>query len=443
MPPDPHADDPLLQPDPQAPLRWLFLDLNSYFASVEQQEDPALRGRPVGVVPSEGENTSLIAVSLEGKRLGLRTGTPVHEARRLCPGIALRPARHALYVAYHQRVLAAIEHHAPVSRAWSVDEFSVRLSGAQRLPAGAVALARAIRAGIAEDVGECLRCSIGLAPSWRLAKLATELEKPDGLVALLPEDLPARLLPIGLRDFPGIGERLAARLARSGVTDVRGLWEMGPKRARAVWNSVEGERFWYGLRGADIPEPPLPVQPGSLGHARVLPPELRDPDGARHVARLLAQKATARLRAAGCLAGLVILEARPGRSESVTETLHAALKLRPTDDERAVLEAVEAMWRAWLARPGAPRRLRHVSVTLAEIVSARDHAAAPDLFAADLPSEGIEAPNSAPGSALGAALDRVHQRFGRGSLTIGAAPRDWEAYAGEKIAFSRVPMRKG
>ena len=87
---DPHAGDPLLRLDPARPFRWLFLDFNSYFASVEQQEDPSLRGRPVGVVPSEGENTCVIAASVEARALGIRTGTPLREARRLCPGIALR-----------------------------------------------------------------------------------------------------------------------------------------------------------------------------------------------------------------------------------------------------------------------------------------------------------------------------------------------------------------
>ncbi len=425
--PDPHADDPLLKLDPLRPFRWLFLDLNSYFASVEQQEDPALRGRPVGVVPSPGDGTCLIAASIEARRLGLRTGTPVREARRICPDLILRPARHDLYVAYHHRVVAEVERHVPVSRAWSVDEMSARLIGPQREEQAALALARAVKAGLRAHVGECLLCSIGLAPSRHLAKLATELQKPDGLVALGPADLPGRFLHLPLRDFPGIGARMAARLAAAGVEDAAALWAMGPKRARAVWGSVEGERFWYGLRGADIPEPPPREVPASLGHARVLPPGLRDAAGARHVARLLAQKATARLRESGCLARTVLLEVVPAEDGPHPRGggWRAESRLRPSDDERAVLAELEAMWRALLARPGAPARFRRVAVMLGGLMApaAREG----DLFAAG------EAPR------LGAALDAVHRRFGRRSAVIGGTPRDLEAYEGRKIAFARMP----
>ena len=423
---DPHADDPLLRLDPALPFRWLFLDLNSYFASVEQQEDPRLRGRPVGVVPSPGEYTCLIAASIEARPLGLRTGTPVREARRLCPGIVLREARHELYVEYHRRVVAEVERHVPVSRAWSVDEMSVRLLGPQRAPAAARALALAIKAGLRARVGECLRCSIGLAPSRLLAKLATDMQKPDGLVALGPEALPGALLALPLRDFPGIGARLAARLAAAGVADAAALWALGPKRARALWNSVEGERFWYGLRGADLPEPPLRAVPGSLGHARVLPPGLRDAEGARHVIRLLAQKATARLRAAGCVAGAVVLEVVPAEPGEQPRGggLRGEAPLPGTDDDRTVLAGLEALWRALLARPAAPARFRRVSVLLAGLEAAAGRNG--DLFAAPAPR-------------LGAALDAVHRRFGRGGLAIGQAPRDREAFEGAKIAFARVP----
>ena len=434
MPPDSHDDDPLLRLDPHRPFRWLFLDLNSFFASVEQQEDPRLRGRPVGVVPSEGENTCTIAASIEARPLGIRTGTPIREARRLCPGIVLKPARHALYVDYHQRIVAEVERHAPVSRTWSVDEMSVRLLGPQREREAALALGRAIKAGIRARVGECLRCSVGVAPSRQLAKLATELQKPDGLVALGPEDLPARLLHLGLRDFPGIGARMEARLRRCGVEDVAALWALGPKRARAVWNSVEGERFWYELRGADIPEPPLRAHPHSIGHARVLPPALRDRDGARHVTRLLAQKATARLRAAACLATLLMLEvvpAEPGRHPR-GGGLRGETRMRETDDDRVVLAELDLLWEALLDGPAPPRRFIRSFIVLAGLVPVGVSTA--DLFAEDaLPLR----PQAR--SRLGQAVDLVHRRYGVESLIYGEAARDLESYSGAKIAFARVP----
>lgn len=427
----------LLDCDPEQPFRWLYLDFNSFFASVEQQEYPALRGRPVGIVASAGENTCTIAASIEARAQGVRTGTPLREARRRCPGLVLRPARHPLYLAYHHRILAELDRHVPVERVWSIDEVSVRLVGPQRRPAAALALARAIKSGLAERIGVCLRCSIGLAPSRHLAKLATELQKPDGLVALRPEELPGPLLHLALRDIPGIGRGMAARLARCGVTDVAGLWALGPRRARQIWNSVEGERFWYGLRGADLPEPQLRRIPRSIGHARVLPPDLRDAAAARHVTRLLAMKAMARLRDARCFATVLGLGVEPmatGRRETVpgrrqAAALHGEMRLRQTDDDRVVLAELDRLWSLLPAGPqGRPQRFWRVSVTLAGLVEAAG--ATPDLLDQAMPGGTPR---------LAQAVEAIHRRFGRASLVFGPTPRDEDAFAAQKIAFSRVP----
>lgn len=422
------AADPILQFDPAHPFRWLYLDFNSYFASVEQQEYPELRGRPVGIVAAEGENTCTIAASIEAKRHGVKTGTRLRDARLLCPDIVMRRARHPLYVAYHQRILAELDRHVPVERVWSIDEVSIRLLGPQRRPAAAMDLARAIKAGLAARIGAYMLCSIGLAPSRHLAKLAAEMRKPDGLVTLRPEDLPGPLLKLELRDIPGIGRAMAARLLRCGVTDVAGLWALGPKRARQIWGSVEGERFWYGLRGADLPEPPLPDRPRSIGHARVLPPAMRDLAGARHVTRLLLMKAVARLREAGCLATQLGFGLDPlqGRDAPRGNGLHGETRLRQTDDERLILTELDRLWQG-LRDP--PRRILKVSVTLAGLRPVAE--ATPDLL------DWADGGRAAPG--LSRAIADVHRRFGRDSLIFGPAPKDREAYALHKVAFARVP----
>src|ERR1700693_1845085 len=115
------------QHDPH--LHWLFVDLNSYFASVEQQDRPELRGRPVGVVPMLADTTVLIAASYEAKAFGVRTGTNVGDAKRMCPGIELVEARHELYVEYHHKVVEAVESCLPVPAVCSIDEMACRLMG--------------------------------------------------------------------------------------------------------------------------------------------------------------------------------------------------------------------------------------------------------------------------------------------------------------------------
>src|ERR1700730_3501641 len=126
-------------------LRWLVLDLNSFFASCEQQEDPELRGKPVIVVPATVETTCAIAASYPAKAFGIKTGTLVHEARRLCPVVRLVPAHHKLYVEYHHRILEAIDRHIPVEDVMSIDEVACRLDRRQQEPAVARTLAQSIK----------------------------------------------------------------------------------------------------------------------------------------------------------------------------------------------------------------------------------------------------------------------------------------------------------
>ncbi len=113
-------------------LNWLFVDLNSYFASVEQQVRPDLRGRPVGVVPMTADTTCCIAASYEAKAYGVKTGTVVADAKRMCPGLVLVEARHELYVEYHHRIVEAVESCLPVTTVLSIDEMACRLMGRER-----------------------------------------------------------------------------------------------------------------------------------------------------------------------------------------------------------------------------------------------------------------------------------------------------------------------
>src|SRR5215471_2964011 len=169
---------------------WLFLDMNSYFASVEQEVQPQLRGKPTAVVTVDADSTVCIAASYEAKAFGVSTGTPLGEARKKCPTLNVVVARHELYIAYHEKIKAAVEDNClHISKVVSVDEMECRLMGRERQPAIAQALARKVKQAI-RSVGETLRCSVGLAPNRFLAKVASNLQKPDGLVAILPSQLP-------------------------------------------------------------------------------------------------------------------------------------------------------------------------------------------------------------------------------------------------------------
>ena len=279
---------------PETGLRYLFIDFNAFFAAVEQHDEPALRGRPVVVAPLASEHTMAIAASYEARPFGINRGTRIGEARALCPGIAVRPARHDRYAAVHRLLMAEIERHLPLAKIYSIDEAAFHLSRSEAQGPRAIDVAHRVMAGIRENVGPALRASIGLAQTRLLAKLAAESKKPDGLTVLAPADLPHALADLPLEKIPGVGGGVAARLAKNGVDSFMKLWNLQPKHARKIWGSVQGERFWYALHGYEVDEPE--TKKSMIGHGRVLTKGYQTPDQARIVARALLLKAASRLR---------------------------------------------------------------------------------------------------------------------------------------------------
>ncbi|MAR57120.1 MAG: impB/mucB/samB family protein, partial [Rickettsiales bacterium] len=275
-------------------VNWLFLDMNSYFASCEQQAEPRLRGKPVAVVPMMTDATCAIAASYEAKAFGIKTGTKIYDAKRMCPELICVPARHDLYVDYHQQFLKAIDRHIPVTEVKSIDEVACELDKVQQNPDVAVQLARDIKRTIYRDVGEAIRCSIGLSTNGLLAKIATDLQKPDGLVTLMPQDAPGILGKKPLTFIPGIGPGMEKRLLRAGIYTLADLYRLDMKHMRKIWGGVVGERYWYALRGVELPTDP--VQKRVVGHSHVLDPEWRPVALAEVVARRLLLKAASRMR---------------------------------------------------------------------------------------------------------------------------------------------------
>ncbi len=399
-------------------LTTLFLDLNSYFASAEQQLRPALRGRPVGVVPVMAETTCCIAASYEAKAHGVKTGTRVSEARRLCPAITFVKARPETYVDLHHQVIRAVERCVPVAAIHSIDELHCTLLGREREPERAVELARQIKASIAAHVGEQLRSSIGIAPNRFLAKVGTELEKPDGLVVIERKDLPGKLLGLSLRDLPGIGPRMHQRLQARGVDSVERLCALSEGEMQAIWQSVVGRTWFRWLRGEEVWEPPSRRR--SIGHQHVLPPERRTQEGGRGVLVRLISKAATRLRSLGYWArqmtvGVMCLDDR---------TWHRTVKLPLTQDTMELLGAFGSIWPAHAARvlPGTPLR---VSITLHELEASAS--VAPPLF-----------PGAQKGMQLARTMDAINTKFGRAAVYPGSM-HDSRNAAPARIAFKSIP----
>lgn len=276
-------------------VQWLFLDLNAFFASCEQQENPALRGKPVIVVQTLTDSAVAIAASYAAKGFGIKTGTLMREARRLCPHVVAVQANQRLYTEYHERIRAAVDTCLPVEKVCSIDEMACRLMGTERQVAVARELALKVKRALREQVGECLTCSIGIAPNMFLGKVGSDLQKPDGLTVITQDDLPGILIGLELQDIYGIGRRMEERLHRAGILTVEQLWKATPFQLRRVWGGVNGLLFRQMLHGVDI-QPPSSRFSKSIGHQHVLEPELRTKKGAPDFAQHLLTKAAERLR---------------------------------------------------------------------------------------------------------------------------------------------------
>jgi DNA polymerase-4 len=404
-------------------LRSLFVDFNSYFASVEQHEDETLRGHPVGVVPVAAETTSLIAASYEAKAFGVGTGTLVRDARRLCPGIQIRVARPERYVYWHHRLIEAIDRAIPIARVGSIDEVACELVGRQRQRAMAEAIAAQVKHEVSLAApGGAIRCSIGIAPNDFLAKTASDMRKPDGLTVIEQAELPQALHGLTLRDLCGIGASMEARLHDAGISTVEELTAADKHRLRHVWGGIEGERMWGLLRGAWLPV--AATVRGSIGHSHVLGPELRNAVGARAVLKKLLVKAAMRMRREEMLGGALAVRIRFVGHELRWERDH-------TDDSRELLQLLNGMLDSGQRKrllPGPTNAVPlSVSVTLLRLVPRTQS------------SGSLFAPTDDPRK-VDALVDRINAKFGYNKVYFGSMQLALEHDAAPmRIPFNRIP----
>ncbi len=396
-------------------LRWLFLDLNSYFASVEQQLEPALRGRPVAVSPVDNPSGTCIAASYEAKAFGVKTGVRVGEARLLCPDLVVVPPRSKIYVEFHHKVIEAVEKCLPVSSVHSIDEVACRLSRDELNHDNARALARQVKVSLREHVGEYVRASIGLAPNAWLAKIATDMQKPDGLVLLDDHNLRESLLTLKLDDLPGVGPRMLKRLNSAGIRDMEQMLALSEGHMKQVWGGIVGQQMYLRLRGDDLGE--RVTHRRSIGHQHVLPPARRNEQGSWEVATRLLQRAAARVRHYKYAARWMTVVVRYTNAPTWTasECFDAG-----TDDS---VELLLALRRHWARRPMGTPLL--VSVTLHELLGPGSYT--PSLFR-----------ESQSRSALSRAMDEINARFGSMTVYPGILHGTREASHGA-IAFKSIP----
>lgn len=294
----------------------MHIDMNSYFASCEQQDNLAWRDKPLGVCEHLGG--IIIAPSVEAKRWGIKTGTPVWEARKLCPQIILTQTNPDRYRYYTAKFLRLFEEYTADIERYSIDEAfldvtkvcNVRVkSGAHAVHkwemvdpyAEAERIAQEIKQRVRREVGDYLRCSVGIGWSKLIAKIGSDMQKPDGLTVLRVEDKPMLYRKLALTDIPGIGTRMARRLRERGVRTLVDLREC-PVSSLHSWFGIMGYHLWSmgqleGLWHESFSEL-APVK--SVGHMYTIAGEFRERPGVgEQVLYRLSEMVARRLRTLG------------------------------------------------------------------------------------------------------------------------------------------------
>jgi DNA polymerase-4 len=425
---------------------FLHIDLNSFFASVEQHLHPEYRGRPTAVTATMSDTGTIIAASYEAKYLGVKTGTKVGEAKRLCPEIILVNGEHATYAKYSHRIGAAVERVCPVAHTPSIDEMVCQLIGQEQEPPRARKIALEIKQAIKDDVGETLRCSVGMAPNRYLAKIASDMQKPDGLIGLLPSQLPRAIAHLELRDLPGVGARTEARLHAKGVRTMAQLLSLDRNGMHGLWDSVWGDRLYHWLRGGVTGDDGAPVSSDlqkSLGHSHVLGPEHRTVDGAWAVAHKLLHKAAMRLRmekfhttALSFNIRFALTRSQAARAEKAKRHSsgieHASwgmeARFRPCQDTLTLLEALQGIWQQC---PRGPEQQRpfFVAITLHNLI--------PEGKVQQMLFEEPGRRNE-----LSATMDKLNLKFGHSTVHFAGMLPARET-APTRIAFTQIPVKYG
>jgi DNA polymerase-4 len=345
-------------------------------------------------------------------------------------------ARHEEYVAYHHRIVEAVEKCIPVSAVMSIDEMACRLMGRERPLLAALELARRVKASIRENVGATLGCSVGLASNRYLAKVASDMEKPDGLVALTPDILEGALLQLTPRDLPGIGARMEKRLQATGIRTMKQLLALNREEMNTTWGGAPGEKLWYWLRGEDFNDAELEHQK-SVSHSHVLPPELRNAEGSYAVAHKLLHKAAMRLRTARLWATHMTVTIRYAVPKADATSKHYSgipqaawsqgLSIIECQDNQTLVEALKKLWSA---RPVGANYQKpfFVGVDLDGLVP--DHLHTLSLFAS-LETESRRA-------RLTGVMDSLNHKYGTDTLCV-ASMLLAKAAAPTRIAFTSIP----
>lgn len=325
--------------------RWiLHLDMDAFFASVEQRDDPTLRGKPV-LVGHDGSRGVVAAASYEARRFGCHSAQPMVVAKRRCPQAIIRPVRGERYRALSAQLFDLLDEYAPLVEPLSIDEAFLDLTGTERTLGSPMAVAQRLKARIVDALA--LRASVGLAPNKYLAKLASDMDKPDGLTVIEPGEITRVLGPLPVSRIWGVGRVRAEKLAAQGIRTIGDLQALSMEALSQTFGN-EAEQFWRLARGIDD-RPVVPDrQAKSMGQEQTFGQDLTDPMEVKRVLLSQVEQVARRLRKHGVLARGIAIKVRFGDFETITRS---ATLDRPTDITTELWRAARDLFDRWPFRP--------------------------------------------------------------------------------------------
>jgi DNA polymerase-4 len=378
----------------------LHVDLDAFFAAVEQRDRPELRGRPV-IVGGGGPNQRGVvsAASYEARRFGVHSAMPLRTAGRLCPEGVFLPVDGRKYQAVSREVMAILRRFTPLVQPISIDEAFLDVTGSRALFGDGEAIAVRIKEAVRTEIG--LTASVGVASTKLVAKIASDLRKPDGLVVVPPGSEAAFLAPLPISRLWGVGEKTAKVLADFGVRTIGDLAALPP--------DVLERRF--GKHGAAPVEGADPAK--SIGHEHTFDVDTADREVIERTLLGMADGVAWRLRAAGLRAGTVTLKLRDSGFHTITRQVGLDV---PSDLTEPIYDAALAL----LRRELHGQRIRLVGVTASSFRNREQLA----LFGEDDPRRHRTAE----------ALDRIRRKYGERAVTRARLVR-----AGVPLPFERDP----
>jgi len=388
-----------------APRAILHVDMDAFFASVEQRDDPRLRGQPL-IVGGTTNRGVVAAASYEVRKFGVRSAMPIREALRRCPhAICVKP-RMSVYREVSHQVFAIFHEYTPVVEGLSLDEAFLDVTASLALKGDAVSIARGIKQRIRATTE--LGASVGVAPNKLVAKIGSELEKPDGLTVITPENMRAVLDPLSVRRLPGLGRKLGERV------EAAGLLTFGQLRAATdtvLWPIFGRDSQRMRERASGIDDRPVMAEwdEKSISAEETFFSDLVDHAHMRAEVLRLADRAGTRMRAQNLATGCVQVKIR--RADFTTFTRQKRFE-PSTTDSRTIAKIAGELLTAWLEeQPRARVRLLGVGVNH---LHAADQL---DLFA-QAPGQSAGAGSS---TALDTAVDLIRERFGNLAVRRGSA----------------------